>query len=161
MLFVRVLAEVVRRRQDAHAIVVGEGPMKGKMLKLAHQLGIAQRIDWRGAAPATTGMPEMDIMVHTSFYEGQPYSLLEACVDLLPTVATNNFGSEAVFRPRLPGNIGCSPDAKDLASIVLSISESEVLRLKQLSVLEEIAREFSAESMISKIEAEYCALVRR
>jgi glycosyltransferase involved in cell wall biosynthesis len=157
-LFLKVLAEVVRHDPSAHAIIVGDGPMKGKLLRLAGKLGISQRIDWRGDVPATESLPKMDVMVHTSFYEGLPYSLIEACADLLPTVAASNYGTEAVFRSRLPRNIASSLDAEEIASIVLSICENDSRRIDQLRVLAEIAREYSVDSMISKIEAEYCAL---
>jgi glycosyltransferase involved in cell wall biosynthesis len=157
-LFLRVLAEVVRHKHDAHAIIVGDGPMKEKLLRLAKRLGISEKIDWRGDVPATGFLPMMDVLVHTSFYEGMPYSLIEACADLLPTVATSNYGSEAVFRSRLPNNIASSATAEEIASIVLSICENESLRVEQLQILAEIARDLSADSMISRIEAEYCAL---
>jgi glycosyltransferase involved in cell wall biosynthesis len=157
-LFLRVLAEVTGRNPTAHAIIVGDGPMRGNLQRLAKQLGIAERIEWRGDVPAVESLPMMDVMVHTSFYEGLPYSLIEACADLLPTVATSNYGSEAIFRSRLANNIASSLDAQEIGSIVLSIYENEPLRIEQLKVLAEIARDFSADSMISRIEAEYCAL---
>jgi glycosyltransferase involved in cell wall biosynthesis len=161
LLFLRVIAEVVKRGRDATAIVVGDGPMKGKMLRLAEQLGINERIDWRGSVAAVELLPEMDIMVHTSIYEGLPYSLIEACADLLPVVATSNFGSEAVFRTTLPENIASSSSAEELASILLSIVENDAERLGQMATLEQIARAHSIEVMVTKIEREYCALASR
>ncbi len=158
LLFVEVLAEVVRRGRAARAIIVGDGPANAEMLQTAEQLGVASLIDWRGSVPATDSLPDMDVMVHTSVYEAMPYTLIEACADLLPIAATSNYGSEAILRSRLPKNIASSPDAAELATIVLSIFENESLRLEQLKTLEEIGREYSTETMISKIEAEYSDL---
>jgi glycosyltransferase involved in cell wall biosynthesis len=158
VLFIQVLAEVMRRGRDVRAIIVGDGPIQPEMLQCADQLGVASLIDWRGEIPATGSLPDMDVMVHTSIYEALPYSLIEACADLLPIAATSNYGSEAILRSRLPNNIASSPDAAELATIALSIFENEALRLEQLKALEEIGREFSTDTMISKIEAEYCAL---
>jgi len=158
LLFIEVLAEVVRRGRAARAIIVGDGPMKAEMLQTAEELGVASLIDWKGGIPATESLPEMDVMVHTSVYEALPYSLIEACADLLPIAATSNYGSEAILRSRLPNNIASSPEAAELATIVLSIFENESVRLEQLKTLEEIGREYSTDTMVSRIEAEYCAL---
>ena len=155
ILFLEVLAQVVRRGRDARAIIVGDGPMRGAMSHAARRLGIAERIDWRGDTPAADWMREMDVIVHTSIYEALPYVLLEACADLLPIVATSNCGSEAVLRSRLPGSIASSPEASEMASILLSLVEDESLLVKQSSILARIAQEYSAEKMISSIEAEY------
>ncbi len=158
-LFLHVLAKVAGHVPDVRAIIVGDGPMKVNLLRLASRLGLEQRIEWHGDVPAAPLLPQMDVMVHTSVYEGLPYSLIEACADLLPTVATSNYGSEAVFRERLPHNIASSPDADELASILLSIIENDSSRMEQMGALAEIAQQFSAETMVTKIEAEYYALV--
>jgi len=105
-------------------------------------------------------MQEMDVLVHTSIYEALPYVLLEACADLLPIVATSNCGSEAVLRSRLPGNIAPSPKASEMASILLSLVEDESLLVKQSSILARIAQEYSADKMLSSIEAEYRAVAK-
>src|SRR5208282_766883 len=140
ILFLEVLAQVVRRGRDARAIIVGDGPMRGAMSHVARRLGIAARIDWRGDTPASPWMQEMDVLVHTSIYEALPYVLLEACADLLPIVATSNCGSEAVLRSRLPGNIASAPEPSEMASILLSLVEDESLLVKQSSILARIAQ---------------------
>jgi glycosyltransferase involved in cell wall biosynthesis len=158
VMFVEVLHEVVRRGHDARGIVVGDGPMRHEMLVVARELGVERRIDWRGGDSATNSLREMDVMVHTSIYEALPYSLIEACADLLPIVATSNYGSEAVLRPRLPRNIVYSLRPEEMASALLSIFADDAARIAQMHLLAEIAREFSTENMVSKIEAEYAQL---
>jgi len=158
VLFLEVLAEVVRRGHDARAIIVGDGPMRVELLRVARKLGIADRVNWRGDIPAVQCLPEMDVMVHTSIYEALPYVLIEACADLLPIVATRNCGSEAILRSRLPQNIASSPEAGEMASILLSLIEDEPLLVNQSSILARIAQEYSIDSMLDRIEAEYCAV---
>ncbi len=161
ILFLQILAEVVRRGRDACAIVVGDGPMKAEMLHVAQQLGIGERIDWRGDTPATKCLRLMDIMVHTSIYEALPYVLIEACADLLPIVATSNCGSEAVLRSRLPHSISSKADAGEMATILLSIAEDDSLRIKQSTIQARIAEEYSTDNMVNKIEAEYSEVLAR
>jgi glycosyltransferase involved in cell wall biosynthesis len=159
ILFLKVLAEVVGRGRDARAVIVGDGPMKNEMLHSAERLGVAGRIEWRGSIPATEALREMDVMVHTSVYEALPYTLIEACADLLPIVATDNYGSEAVLGPRLPRNIAAYADAGEIASILISLFDNDSLRIEQLASLAAIAREYSTDSMVTKIAAEYDSLL--
>jgi glycosyltransferase involved in cell wall biosynthesis len=158
LLFVDVLNEVIRRGCDARAIIVGDGPLQGDMEKRATKYGIADRIDWRGPKPACTALCDMDIMVHTSLYEGLPYTLLEACAALLPVVATDNHGSKGIFDARLPQNISHSHNAGEIASRILAILNDNQLRLAQLPILQELAQQYSLETMVAKIEDEYLAL---
>jgi glycosyltransferase involved in cell wall biosynthesis len=160
LLFIEVLAEVVRRGRNARAIIIGDGPMREEMDKLAERLDVADRIDWRGGIPAMASLPEMDVMVHTSVYEALPYTLIESCAALLPVVATHNYGSEAVLGPRLPDNITSGADANELVNSIMAIVDDESLRRDQLGILEVIAKEFSTDTMVDKIEAEYRALLQ-
>jgi glycosyltransferase involved in cell wall biosynthesis len=158
LLFVDVLNEVIRHGCDARAIIVGDGPLQNNMEKRATKYGIADRIEWRGPRPASTALCDMDIMVHTSLYEGLPYTLLEACAALLPVIATDNHGSKEIFDARLPQNISHSQTAGEIASKILAILTDNQLRLAQLPILQEIAQQYSLEKMVAKIEDEYLTL---
>jgi glycosyltransferase involved in cell wall biosynthesis len=47
----RVLAELRRGHTDARLVVAGDGPEQTKLAALARQLGIADRVQWRGWRP--------------------------------------------------------------------------------------------------------------
>ncbi len=154
LLFVEVLNQVVRNGCDAKAIIVGDGPLKHEMVELADRYGIAGRISWRGEVPAAAVYSEMDVMVHTSLYEAMAYSLIEACAALLPIVATQNPGSEAIIGNVLPDNLSAEGDARALARMVLRIVRDNQLRIEQLRIMERIAQQYSTENMISRLEDE-------
>jgi glycosyltransferase involved in cell wall biosynthesis len=160
LLFIDVLAEIVAKGVDARAIVVGDGPMEDEMKARAELRAVAGRIKWQKGEEANGSLREMDIMVHTSFYEACPYSLIEACGDLLPIVATSNDGSKAILDPHMNRNLSSAPDARELASIVLSIAADERLRIHQMQILGNIARQYSATNMVAQTEAEYRALLQ-
>ena len=92
-----------------------------------------------------------------------PYSLIEACADLLPIVGDEQLWLRGGFS-LAPAEQHCALAAErrgDCRSIVLSIFENERARARSqqlLSTLPRLAREYSTDAMVSKIEAEYCAL---
>lgn len=155
LLFVELLNEVIRRGCDVQAIVLGDGPLRAAMVNLATSYGLLDRIDWRGEFPARGLYPEMDLLVHTSFYEALPYSLIEATAALLPIVAVRNPGSEAILGQRLSQNLSEQSSAKGLASIVIRILNDAQLRLDQLKLCREIALDYSTEQMIRNYEHLY------
>jgi glycosyltransferase involved in cell wall biosynthesis len=160
LLFIQVLAEVVARGANAHAIIVGDGPLEGEMRAAAERCGVASRIKWRTDSDASSSLHEMDIMVHTSFYEACPYSLIEACGALLPIVATSNDGSKAILYPHMSLNISSAADARELASIVMAIATDDLLRMRQMRILADIAREHSVKNMVIRTELEYQSLMQ-
>jgi glycosyltransferase involved in cell wall biosynthesis len=159
LLFIEVLNEVIKGGCEAKAILLGEGPLRAEMKKLAEGYGIAERIEWRGEAPAGLSYPEMDVMVHTSLYEALPYSLLEASAALLPIVATSNPGSRAILGQLLPDNLVAEPNAKLIAAKVLLILQNDSLRLEQMRLLEEIAQQYSTETMLLRYKQLYDSLL--
>ena len=159
LLFIDTLALLVQRGYNMKAIVVGDGNMKHEMMSQAEQLNVANRIEWRGEISAREALGNMDIMVHTSYYEALPYTLLEACSALLPIVATDNHGSRAVLQGELAENIVAEATAEALSNRVLQLVLDQSLWSHQLDLLDQTAQAFSLETMITKIEQIYLDLL--
>jgi len=159
LLFIDTLALLVRRGYEMKAIVVGDGTLKHEMMARAEQLNVASRIDWRGEVSACGAFSDMDIMVHTSYYEALPYTLLEACSSLLPIVATDNHGSRAVLQGDLAENIVREATAEALSSRMLQLLHDRSLWSHQLDLLDQTAQTFSLETMVIKIEQIYLDLL--
>ena len=159
LLFIDTLALLVQRGYEMKAIVVGDGDQKPEMMSRAEQLNVASRIDWRGEVPASEALGDMDIMVHTSYYEALPYTLLEACSYLLPIVATDNHGSRSVLQEELAENIVKEATAEALSNRLLQLLHDRSLWLRQLELLDQTAQAFSLETMVIKIEQIYLDLV--
>jgi glycosyltransferase involved in cell wall biosynthesis/SAM-dependent methyltransferase len=75
--------------------VVGDGDMKGDVVRRAHELGVDRLIHWH---PPSHEMPRWyrssDLLLMTSTFEGVPYVMYEALAMGIPVVA-----------PALPGNV--------------------------------------------------------
>jgi 1,2-diacylglycerol 3-alpha-glucosyltransferase len=76
---------------QAHMLIVGDGSQKDHLIKLCHQLGIAERVHFTGFISAQEGLPEIyraaSLFVTASEIETQGIVLLEAAASGLPIVA--------------------------------------------------------------------------
>jgi glycosyltransferase involved in cell wall biosynthesis len=158
-LFIETLAYLVSRGYDVKAIVVGDGDLRDELMSLAEQLNVAGRIEWRGDIPARESMNEMDLMVHTSRYEALPYTLLEACASLLPSVATENHGSRSVLQGELSENIVSQSTPEELSNRILELVQDKPLWLHQLHLLEQAANAFSLDNMVTRVGRIYLNLL--
>jgi glycosyltransferase involved in cell wall biosynthesis len=74
----------------ARLLIVGEGPLRAKLVDEANRLGIANRVDMPGhVADIEPYLAKADLFLMTSRYEGYPAVLIEAMAAGLPIVTTN------------------------------------------------------------------------
>jgi glycosyltransferase involved in cell wall biosynthesis len=70
--------------------ILGEGPERARLAKLAHRLGLSDRVQFCGHVPdAARAMKAFDIFMLSSDYEGMPAVVIEALAADLPIIATN------------------------------------------------------------------------
>ncbi len=94
LLFVDTFAKALRARPDAHAVLMGVGPLFEDVRQRARQLGIAERfhcLGRRGDLPRV--MSAMDVFLHTAWWEGTPNVVLEAQQLGLPVVVSKGGGA--------------------------------------------------------------------
>ena len=88
-LFLRGFDLASRRIPAARAILVGDGPERRRLEKLAAELGIAERVTFLGRlADPRSAVSEARVVSLTSLHEGLPNALLEAMAMGRPVVAT-------------------------------------------------------------------------
>ena len=85
------VASLVADGHDIEAVLVGSGPLRERLEQLASELGVAERIVFRGAL----GQDELrrcyasaSLCCSSSFAEGVPVVLMEAMASGLPVIAT-------------------------------------------------------------------------
>ncbi len=87
--FLQVAARVLERHPRARFLVVGEGPERARLEKLAEEKNLDRAVQFLGRR---RDMPDlltiMDVNVLTSLWEAAPISTLEAMACEIPTVAT-------------------------------------------------------------------------
>lgn len=92
--FIRSIPVVVNAIPDAKFLVIGDGHLKDKLVKLSQELNISDHVlflGWRQDVKALLNM--LEVFVLTSLWEGLSVSILEAMASRKPVVATNIKGN--------------------------------------------------------------------
>ena len=85
-----VLLRALTELPDVTALIVGEGPYRDTLEKLAAELGVAERAIFTGRVPESLAyFPALDVYVLASHSEGLPLAVVEAMLASRPVVATD------------------------------------------------------------------------
>ena len=129
LLFVAAMESVLRHLPDAHAVLLGEGPLRAEVDRRAAASDVAGRLHLLGHVPeARMLFPQLDVYVLASRYEGLPYSLLEAMQSAVATVASDAIGNRDVVRDEETGLLVPVGAADALAVAVERLLEDDELR---------------------------------
>jgi glycosyltransferase involved in cell wall biosynthesis len=78
--------------RDARLTILGDGPLRSELDRLARSLGIADRVDMPGyVGDIIPALRKSDLFVLSSDYEGLPAVVIEALACNVPVVATESF----------------------------------------------------------------------
>lgn len=87
--------QAVIRRQPAHLLLIGAGPLEGELLQLVETLHLEEHVHFLGWRNDVVDiLPHIDLFVSASLWEGLPTVLLEAMAKRVPVVATRVSGSQ-------------------------------------------------------------------
>jgi sugar transferase (PEP-CTERM/EpsH1 system associated) len=108
------------RRQHVRVLVVGDGPLRGQLGELAHELGIADNVWLAGdRSDVPRLLRTMDLFVLPSLAEGISNTVLEAMASGLPVVATRTGGNPELVEAGVTGELFPVGDHGRLAEILL------------------------------------------
>lgn len=102
--------EALRIVPDARLVVIGEGPLDGRLRRLAGELGVAERVTFIGYvshAELSAYYSAADALILPSASEGMPNVALEAMACGTPVIATAVGGIPEII---------CAPEAGELIS---------------------------------------------
>jgi glycosyltransferase involved in cell wall biosynthesis len=153
----RATKQVLERCSHAHLAVVGDGPCRDELVKLAASLGISDRITFCGRREdVSEALTTFDVFVLSSLSEGFPNTVCEALVRGLPVVATDVGGVGEAVIPGETGLLVQPGDAAGLAQAMIRLAGDESLRRSMSGKGRELAVDrFSLRHMIGSIEAVY------
>jgi glycosyltransferase involved in cell wall biosynthesis len=115
----RAVADVAGSRAQVTLELIGDGPETLALERLADELGIGERVLFRGRATAgkiAEALRAADVFVLSSLSENMPLALLEALCCGLPAAATDVGGV-----PEALGNDGALAPAGDSAALARAI----------------------------------------
>ncbi len=142
----------IKEEKSFRYLIIGDGPMKEDLAKLAKDLEIIDRVYFAGSVENVLFYLQMaDIMIHSSKGEGISNAILEGMFAGLPIIATNVGGiPETVF-----DKTSELFEYRDVEGLVRKIQLADKLirdSYKTQNELEEWLRKFSIETMISNYE---------
>ena len=161
--FLAAAKQVLQARPEARFLVVGEGPLRGKLEALSAALGIQHAVSFLGFRQDVAALMEAsDLIVLPSLEEGQPVVLLEALALAKPVVATAVGGVSEVVRHEETGLLVPPRDSDELARAMLYLLDhpDEGARMGQKGQ-EVVARDFTVEAMAEKTAAVYRQILAR
>lgn len=125
----RALGKLRGLGYPVHGLIVGDGPLLGKLAALAGELGLGQHVTFAGHSPdPRLHYSAMDIFVLPSLREGLPNVLLEAMAMALPVVATPVGGIPQALKDGETGAFFPCGDAEVLTQIVAHFLDNPGLR---------------------------------
>ena len=145
------------------ALLVGDGPEREPLRRLAAALGIQDRVVFAGARRRVGPWIEAaDLLVLPSREEGLPVAPLEAMARGKPVIATDVGGTPEVVQHGETGLLVPAEDPRALAAGLQRLLEDPALRVR-LGVrgLAVLRAEFSIERMVGQIAALYEELLGR
>lgn len=156
-----VLVRALPMLPDVTAVLVGDGPERPALERLATDLGVADRLVITGwTTEARRYLAGFDVFVLPSSYESFPLSILEAMLAGLPVVATDVGSVSDAVRHGETGLIVPLADPAAIASAVIAILGDAPLRERMGRTGRELALErFSVGAMALSFETLYQELL--
>lgn len=149
-LFVEALA---RAGSDVHGVMIGDGPLLGRVKELAVELGIGDRFFATGmVAGASRYLAALDVLALTSRTEGTPMILLESMWAGVPIVATAVGGVPDILGPReaelVP--VGDGVEVRVAEAIDRAFTSARESEDRARRALERVSREHSPDAWYAR-----------
>lgn len=160
---VRAFARVLRSRPEATLDVVGDGPAREGVERLAARLGIADRVRMRGFTDRRMlgrMYREYDAFVTASTIETQGIVLLEAMTAGLPVVGVRALAIPELVRSGRDGIVVPPGDEEALAGAMERLLADDALRARMGAACREDVAPHAIESVVSRLEDLYARVAR-
>lgn len=139
-------------RDDTHLLIVGDGPLRSRLVRYRDQSEIADRVHFLGERNDVPRlMPHFDVLWLASEYEGQSNAILEAMVAGVPVIASDIPGNRDLVCDGETGYLVPLGDRFEFTRRTHWLCDDEGLRTKLGEAGRERARQqFSVAQMIAR-----------
>jgi glycosyltransferase involved in cell wall biosynthesis len=120
--------EILSNHPDADNYIIGDGPLRKRLVQQVASLKLEDRIHILGSVPDVLPiLQKTSVFVRPSLTEGMSLAILEAMTCGLPVVASNIGGNTEVVKNGVNGYLVPPADAKALAEVVGSLLDNRDL----------------------------------
>jgi glycosyltransferase involved in cell wall biosynthesis len=146
---------------NAQILLVGDGPERQALERLATELGIAARTHFAGYQQNPERfLPAMDLFAMTSRLEGLPLALLEAWAAKLPIISSAVGGVPKVVTHGVNGLLFPNGDEAALTTALRTLlNDSKLAARLAVAGLAVVREHYSLERMASDYETRYRSLI--
>lgn len=159
-IFIRAALKVVDKVPQATFLIVGDGPLRSALEKLADKLGLRPNIIFTGFRSDVINLVSIfDVGVLSSIFEGFGYVILEYMAQGKPVVATRVGGVPEIIQHKETGLLVPSGSAELLAdAIIYLLQDKDKAREIGLGGRAMIESRFTAGNMVDDFEKLYLTL---
>jgi len=154
-------ARIVLQHERVMFVVVGDGPERASLERLAREAGVAEHVMFVGWLENPYPLlSAADLLVLTSKSEGLPIAVLEAMALRKPVVATRVGGVSEVIRDGVSGDL-VEPGNPEVLAAALArmLADSRRRMAFGLAGREIVEKEFSHDAMVRKLGDVYRSLL--
>ena len=151
-------ASLLKTFRNLHILIVGTGPARPELERLAQRLGVANRVTFTGFYDSVpNALQAMDVMVQPSILEeGFPTSVLEAQAAGVPVIASDIGGTSETLNVPETGLLAAPRNPDSLADALERVLSDGSLREEMGRAAREfVTRSFALERMIGSVCTAY------
>jgi glycosyltransferase involved in cell wall biosynthesis len=151
----QVLIKAIARskhKNDIHLTLLGNGPRKANLIKLAQKLDVDVTFDFKKKEDLIKKLQSSDLYVHSASVEIEAIAAIEAIAcGLVPIIANSNLSATPQFALD-ERSLFADNDAKDLANKIDYWYENDEERTLMSGIYANFAKKFSLENSLEKAE---------
>ena len=159
--FVHMARALTQQVPGIHILWCGDGELRDQVQSLARELGIDDSLHFLGyRSDVLNVMSVMEIFVLTSYWEGLPYTVLDAMALGKPVVATAAVGTRDIVQEGVTGLLTPVGDPEAAARAIARLLSSEEARQAMGAAGRRvILQRYSQEAMVKRTGQLYLDLV--
>lgn len=162
---IRAFARLLPRFPELRLLIVGDGVRKGELERLARELGVANRVDFKGFVPhERLGeiLPAADVFALTPEYEGLGIVFIEALACGVPVVASGVGGILDIVENGRNGFLVPPGDVDKLCEALEKLLTDDDLRRKfREEGLRVVREKFLWKNILTRLEEIYLSLTAK
>jgi glycosyltransferase involved in cell wall biosynthesis len=160
---IQAFTEIKKEIKGARLVIVGEGPLEGRLHDLADKLGLTESVLFTGFQMDVSGIiASFDIAVLPSFFEGMGRVLLEAMAMEKPVVASRVGGIPDLVKDGVNGFLINPGDVKGLAEALKKLlNDKGLANIMGKDGRKRVTDRFSADVMVRSINKIYIECLAR
>lgn len=160
--FIEAAAKVLGEFPETHFIIVGDGPLRQELEKLAQSLNLEGKLHFAGfVSEVAVALAAMDVKAMASLTEGFPFALAEAMAAGKPVVVSNVGGMKDMVQHEENGLLVPPANSAALAKAFARLLRTPAFCQHLGNAARQRSQAFSVERNVKALEAIYTEMLAK